>query len=641
MDYDQLALVRRRAGRRRRPRQRRPLGIEALTLAHRPPLPDRRQEAQLGADRSSAAAWSRSSSAQPLCGEASGGTLSRASPGTRATSLRGPQAGETTLLIDARGFPPEGDDCDATLAVKAYQARLAALHPLQHAAARDSTASGFGPAPTACGSTATTTRATTWPRGMDGLEIHVHGNAQDQLGQIAKRGKLVVYGDVGQTFLYGAKGGEVYVLGNAAGRPHDQRRRLARGWSSTAPPGLPGRVVHGRRSAQRRRLRHPQRRAITIDDGKLRPAGPCPIRAATCSRWPPAGRSTSATRTARWSTSSSTAGRIGRCRAADWRLILPYLEENERLFGIRIERDLLTVDGVLRLAGRGLPQGDAAQRRRGRGRDGRNGENRRMADDRFDHGTAAAWLDEVERRSGTPVSACFQCHKCTHRLPDRPGHGSAAQPGDAAGASGRGGRGARSRRRSGCAPRARPAPRAARMEHRHRRRDGRPADAWPSSARPPCPTRHGKQFNRSFLGSVRHHGRVFEVGMMAAYKLRTGDLFSDVDKVPADAGQGKTLAAAQAQRQRQAKCARSSAGPKRRKDNREIRLLSRLQPRIHRVGLRPLHAGRLPRAGHRAGRDPRLGLLRLDAGPCQQRLAGRGPAGVEPAEGPGAWAGPC
>ena len=33
---------------------------------------------------------------------------------------------------------------------------------------------------------------------------------------------------------------------------------------------------------------------------------------------------------------------------ADWRLILPYLEENERLFSIRIDRDLLTVDGLLR-----------------------------------------------------------------------------------------------------------------------------------------------------------------------------------------------------------------------------------------------------------------------------------------------------
>ena len=30
---------------------------------------------------------------------------------------------------------------------------------------------------------------------------------------------------------------------------------------------------------------------------------------------------------------------------ADWQLILPYLEENQRLFGISIEADLLTIDG--------------------------------------------------------------------------------------------------------------------------------------------------------------------------------------------------------------------------------------------------------------------------------------------------------
>ena len=33
---------------------------------------------------------------------------------------------------------------------------------------------------------------------------------------------------------------------------------------------------------------------------------------------------------------------------ADWNLILPYLQENEKLFDISIERDLLTVDGALR-----------------------------------------------------------------------------------------------------------------------------------------------------------------------------------------------------------------------------------------------------------------------------------------------------
>ncbi|NOY79663.1 MAG: heterodisulfide reductase subunit C [Kiritimatiellaeota bacterium] len=43
---------------------------------------------------------------------------------------------------------------------------------------------------------------------------------------------------------------------------------------------------------------------------------------------------------------------------------------------------------------------------------------------------------------------------------------------------------------------------------------------------------HGHHFNRAFLASVRRHGRVFEMGMMTAYKLRTRDLFSDVDKAP-------------------------------------------------------------------------------------------------------------
>ena len=55
--------------------------------------------------------------------------------------------------------------------------------------------------------------------GIDGMEIYVHNNAQDQLCQIMKDGKLVVFGDVGQTFMYGAKGGSAYIMGNAAGRP--------------------------------------------------------------------------------------------------------------------------------------------------------------------------------------------------------------------------------------------------------------------------------------------------------------------------------------------------------------------------------------------------------------------------------------
>jgi heterodisulfide reductase subunit C2 len=46
------------------------------------------------------------------------------------------------------------------------------------------------------------------------------------------------------------------------------------------------------------------------------------------------------------------------------------------------------------------------------------------------------------------------------------------------------------------------------------------------------PDAHAQQFNSSFLGSVRWFGRVFEIGMLTEYKLRSADLFSDVDKVP-------------------------------------------------------------------------------------------------------------
>nr|NGX58705.1 hypothetical protein [Chlamydiota bacterium] len=54
--------------------------------------------------------------------------------------------------------------------------------------------------------------------GIDGASVYVHGNAQDQVGQIMKNGTIVIYGDVGQTFLYASKGGKAFVLGNAAGR---------------------------------------------------------------------------------------------------------------------------------------------------------------------------------------------------------------------------------------------------------------------------------------------------------------------------------------------------------------------------------------------------------------------------------------
>ena len=46
-------------------------------------------------------------------------------------------------------------------------------------------------------------------------------------------------------------------------------------------------------------------------------------------------------------------------------------------------------------------------------------------------------------------------------------------------------------------------------------------------------------FNDIFLNSVRKRGRMHEMGLMAAYKLRTMDLFSDMAKLPMMLRKGK------------------------------------------------------------------------------------------------------
>jgi heterodisulfide reductase subunit C2 len=146
-------------------------------------------------------------------------------------------------------------------------------------------------------------------------------------------------------------------------------------------------------------------------------------------------------------------------------------------------------------------------------------------------------LEEVQQRSGTPVSACFQCHKCTTGCPMGPDMDFLPSQ-------------------------------IMRLIHLGSAAEVLASQAiWLCASCEACtarcpmdidiaavmdalrimaidrqvalPDAHGKQFNRSFLGSVRRHGRVFEMGMMASYKLRTFDLFSDVGKVPQMLTKGK------------------------------------------------------------------------------------------------------
>ena len=139
-------------------------------------------------------------------------------------------------------------------------------------------------------------------------------------------------------------------------------------------------------------------------------------------------------------------------------------------------------------------------------------------------------VDEVQRRSGTPVGACFQCHKCSTGCPTGPEMDFLPSQ-------------------------------IIRLVQLGQEEEVLQLQAiWFCASCEACTTRcpmdidvaavmdalrimavqrkvalgdtRGEKFNRSFLASVRRHGRVFELGMMAAYKMRSGDLIADVDKVP-------------------------------------------------------------------------------------------------------------
>ena len=181
--------------------------------------------------------------------------------GTAGSNWRRRQQAEAVLVLDAAGFPPEGDDCDARLLCRAFE--LGWRHFITYGyKGQRFLGCGFGLDTDEVRIDVYGSTGDYLASGIDGMAIHVHGNAQDQLGQIMKRGKLVVYGDVGQTFMYGAKGGEVYVLGNAAGRPLINavgRPRVV--INGTALDFLAESFMAGD-SSNRRRLRHRQRPGV-------------------------------------------------------------------------------------------------------------------------------------------------------------------------------------------------------------------------------------------------------------------------------------------------------------------------------------------------------------------------------------------
>jgi len=171
-------------------------------------------------------------------------------------------------------------------------------------------------------------------------------SAQDQVGQILKSGKLVIHGDVGQTFMYGAKGGEVYVLGNAAGRPLINavgRPRvvingtcldyLAESFMSGDPLNGGGFVVLN---------------GITLDEKGRRVEQETPYPGGNLFSLASGGVIYLRDPDRKVGEDQLNGGHFVPLTPADWKLILPYLSENERLFGVSVADDLLTVGGAKR-----------------------------------------------------------------------------------------------------------------------------------------------------------------------------------------------------------------------------------------------------------------------------------------------------
>ncbi len=257
-------------------------------------------------------------------------------------SLRPPISIEKALVIDAKDFEPEGDNCDAVLITDAYHLGWREFIVFDLRGQRFE-GCGLGPQTDDVRIDLYGSSGDYAAGGIDGMTVHIHGNAQDQIGQIIKRGTLVIHGDVGQCFMYGAKGGETYVLGNAAGRPLINAAGhprvvingtaldfLAESFMAGDPLNGGGFViVNGLTLDEDGNIIYLDRPYPGSNLFSLASGGALYIR-------DPHGKLVQ---------EQLNGGAFAELSDADWELILPYLQENERLFGIPVD-DLLTVDGV-------------------------------------------------------------------------------------------------------------------------------------------------------------------------------------------------------------------------------------------------------------------------------------------------------
>jgi len=254
-----------------------------------------------------------------------------------------PPGSGATLVVRGRGYPMEGPDSLSRSIVDAYRAGW------RHIIAFDLCGQRF----VGCGLLGQEEPVIIDVYGSPGDylgsglmngEVRVHADGQDQLGQILAAGRLVVHGDVGQTFLYGAKGGEVYVRGNAAGRPLINAvggprvvingtclDYLAESFMAGDPLAGGGfAVLNG---------------VAALPDGTLHELD-TPFSGGNLFSLASGGALYIRDPRSQLDEGQLNGGVFTELSADDWELIRPYLEENERLFGIAL-RELLTVDGRL------------------------------------------------------------------------------------------------------------------------------------------------------------------------------------------------------------------------------------------------------------------------------------------------------
>jgi glutamate synthase domain-containing protein 1 len=253
-------------------------------------------------------------------------------------NLKSPLRSDQTLIIDVHDFRPEGEGGTCSFLERAYKLGWRKIVAYNFNGQRN-----FGAGLVAKDKVRIDVYGRTGDclaAFADGPELYVHESAQDSVAYCFKSGKLVIYGDAGKAFEYGAKGGISFILGDLIDRPLINAVGSATavingsckdymGESCMAANGFS--ILNGIKFDEKGRIAEQE---TPYQGGNLFPLAAA---GAVYLRDPKKTVGED----------QLNGGKIVAMTAEDWRKVLPLLMENERLFGIPV-RDLLTIDGVVK-----------------------------------------------------------------------------------------------------------------------------------------------------------------------------------------------------------------------------------------------------------------------------------------------------